>query len=204
RWRVVYVSSRLSGTRVTTPALARSVATSTNASDARPVPAPCTNTTPGRSSPAPTGSRRRPPTVAPSRRIVTSVSRTSNVPTGSAPPGGWPPIVVSEVAGSRCSVTGTGSHCGPVTAPTIARTIASAAVVAAVRKITEESYAARRARIPGAGPTPARGTSPVSEPEPVQLLRVALPVLGDLDVQVEVHARAEQRLDALAGPGADV
>ena len=39
-----------------------------------------------------------------------------------------------------------------------------------------------------------------SEAELAQLLGVALPVLGDLDVQVEVDRRAEQGLDLLAGP----
>ena len=44
----------------------------------------------------------------------------------------------------------------------------------------------------------------VVEAEAAQVLGVALPVLGDPDVQVEVDPRAEQRLDLAAGPAADV
>ena len=45
---------------------------------------------------------------------------------------------------------------------------------------------------------------PGSEAELAQLLGVALPVLGDLHVQVEVDRGAQQRLDLLAGLRADV
>jgi glucuronide carrier protein len=58
-----------------------------------------------------------------------------------------------------------------------------------------------------AGPPPGPGGGPSctpSEAEPLQLLGVALPVLGDLDVQVEVDLLAEQRLDPLARPRPDV
>ena len=44
----------------------------------------------------------------------------------------------------------------------------------------------------------------ISEPQPVQLLRIPLPVGLDGDVQVEVHALAEQFLDAGPGPDADL
>ncbi len=43
-----------------------------------------------------------------------------------------------------------------------------------------------------------------SEAELAQLLGVALPLLGDLDVQVEVDRRAQQLLDLRAGVGADL
>ena len=43
-----------------------------------------------------------------------------------------------------------------------------------------------------------------SETQALQLFWVALPVLGDLDVQVEVDALAEQLLDAFAGIGPDL
>src|SRR6476469_962442 len=66
--------------------------------------------------------------------------------------------------------------------------------------LTEAPYWAAnlRARAPrplGLGP---------SEAETLQLLGVALPVLGHLDVQVEVDLLAEQRLDGVPGPRADV
>ena len=47
-------------------------------------------------------------------------------------------------------------------------------------------------------------SSSVVETQPPQLLRVALPVLGDLDAQVQVDLRAEERLDLLPGAGADL
>src|SRR5699024_5876041 len=43
-----------------------------------------------------------------------------------------------------------------------------------------------------------------SEPEPLQVLRVLLPVLGHLDVQVEVDRHPQEPLDALPGAGADL
>ena len=43
-----------------------------------------------------------------------------------------------------------------------------------------------------------------SEPQLAQLLRVPLPVLGDLHMQVQEDRRAEQRLDVLAGLRADL
>ena len=43
-----------------------------------------------------------------------------------------------------------------------------------------------------------------SETEPLQLFRVALPVLGHLDVEVEEDLLPEQRLDALARGRADL
>src|SRR5690606_38875819 len=49
----------------------------------------------------------------------------------------------------------------------------------------------------------AAGRRP-SEAEAAELLGVALPVLRDLDVEVEVHPRAEQGLDPAPGPGADL
>src|SRR5690606_11230168 len=49
----------------------------------------------------------------------------------------------------------------------------------------------------------ARSTS-ASETEAAELLGVALPVLGDLDVEVEEDLRAEQRLDPAPGTGADL
>src|SRR6478736_2969381 len=66
--------------------------------------------------------------------------------------------------------------------------------------LTEAPYWAAnlRARAPrplGLGP---------SEAETLQLLGVALPVLGHLDVQVEVDLLAEERLDALARVRADL
>ena len=65
----------------------------------------------------------------------------------------------------------------------------------------------RRSGAAGAEPEPA-GKRPEeragSEAELDQLLRIALPVLGHLDVQVEVDAGAEQRLDALARVGPDL
>src|SRR5450631_2680600 len=42
------------------------------------------------------------------------------------------------------------------------------------------------------------------EAEPLQLFGIALPVLGDLDVEVKIDPLAEQRLDPLAGGGADL
>jgi len=42
------------------------------------------------------------------------------------------------------------------------------------------------------------------EAELAQLLGIALPVLGDGDVQVEVDPRAEQLLDLQPGPAADI
>src|SRR5665647_781185 len=45
---------------------------------------------------------------------------------------------------------------------------------------------------------------PGLETEPLQLLGIALPVLGDLDVQIEVDPLAEQHLDPLARGGADL
>src|SRR5271155_4728963 len=47
-------------------------------------------------------------------------------------------------------------------------------------------------------------TESVVEAEAAELLGVALPVLGDLDVQVEVDPGAQESLDLVAGPGADV
>src|SRR5690606_11791701 len=47
-------------------------------------------------------------------------------------------------------------------------------------------------------------TPPGSEPQPPQLLRVPLPVLGDLHIQVQEDRGTEQGLDLLAGPDADV
>src|ERR1700740_833615 len=44
----------------------------------------------------------------------------------------------------------------------------------------------------------------VIEAETTQLLGVALPLLGDLDLQVEVDAGAEERLDLLAGTRPDL
>src|SRR5262245_27787711 len=43
-----------------------------------------------------------------------------------------------------------------------------------------------------------------SEPQAAQLPRVSLPVLGDLDVQVEVDRRTEQCLDLLTGAASDL
>src|SRR5664280_3245853 len=42
------------------------------------------------------------------------------------------------------------------------------------------------------------------EAKPLQLFGIALPVLGDLDVQVEVDSLAEQRFDPLACSRADL
>src|SRR5580704_12773522 len=47
-------------------------------------------------------------------------------------------------------------------------------------------------------------TESVVEAEAAELLGVALPVLGDLDVQVEVDPGAQESLDLPAGAGADV
>src|SRR4051794_38653496 len=47
-------------------------------------------------------------------------------------------------------------------------------------------------------PVPCRAR-PRSETEAAQLLGVALPLFGDLDVQVEVHLRAEQCLELFTG-----
>src|SRR5580698_6814720 len=44
----------------------------------------------------------------------------------------------------------------------------------------------------------------VVEPEAAELLGVTLPVLGDLDVQVEVHLGAQEGFDLVPGPAADV
>src|SRR6266571_2099628 len=44
----------------------------------------------------------------------------------------------------------------------------------------------------------------VIEPEPAKLLRVPLPVLGDLNPQIQVDPRAEERFDLLSGPAADL
>src|SRR6266545_5448119 len=52
------------------------------------------------------------------------------------------------------------------------------------------------------GPRVGRPTRSVAEPG--ELLGVALPVLGDLDVQVEVDARSQYLLELGAGAGADV
>ena len=52
--------------------------------------------------------------------------------------------------------------------------------------------------------TRAPGSARCSEAQAAELLGVALPVLGDLDVQVEVHPLAEQRLDAGARVRADL
>src|SRR6516164_11550943 len=48
------------------------------------------------------------------------------------------------------------------------------------------------------------GIGSVVEPEAAELPGVALPVLGDLDVQVEVDPGSQQRLDLAAGPAADL
>src|SRR6516165_3724014 len=48
------------------------------------------------------------------------------------------------------------------------------------------------------------GIGSVVEPETAELTGVALPVLGDLDTQVEVDPGAEERLDLAAGPAAHV
>src|SRR6185312_13812014 len=56
---------------------------------------------------------------------------------------------------------------------------------------------------PGASTGPATGPA-ASEAQPSELLGVALPFLGDLHVQVQVDPGAHQRLDAVAGPGADL
>src|SRR6478736_5695484 len=55
------------------------------------------------------------------------------------------------------------------------------------------AYKTRRLGVPGP-----------SEAELAELAGVALPVLGDLDVQVEVDGDAEEGLDLLAGLGTDV
>src|SRR5664279_5088790 len=44
----------------------------------------------------------------------------------------------------------------------------------------------------------------ILEAEPLQLFGVALPVLGYLDVQVQVDPLTQQRLDPLARGGADI
>src|SRR6202012_2842539 len=69
---------------------------------------------------------------------------------------------------------------------------------------------------PGYRPEPARRNGPAGgsvrppgcpsgvQAEAGELLGVALPVLGHLDVQVEVDAGTQQGLDLLPGPAADV
>ena len=114
---VVYVSSRLSGTIVTTPALARAATWDRKATVNFPVPAPWMNTTPGRGPGAPTGSVICAWTVAPSSCTETISDRTWYVP-GS----GAPLIAVDELCTWRGCVRGAGSHCGPSTAPTTAST----------------------------------------------------------------------------------
>src|SRR5687768_10554836 len=54
---------------------------------------------------------------------------------------------------------------------------------------------------------PSRGPSPQPErsvPQALELAGVALPFLEQLDPQVEVHARAEDRLQVRPGPRTDV
>src|SRR5437016_602552 len=57
---------------------------------------------------------------------------------------------------------------------------------------------------PGPDLRPDQRPCSVVEAKPAQLLRIPLPVLGDLDAQVEIHPGAQQRLDLLPGPGADL
>src|SRR5699024_4499201 len=45
-----------------------------------------------------------------------------------------------------------------------------------------------------------RGAGPTSEPQPPQLLGIALPLLGDLDPQVQMDLAAQQRVDLGTGP----
>src|SRR5580693_10125705 len=61
-------------------------------------------------------------------------------------------------------------------------------------------------RISAAGKTgrAAGRTGSVVEAETAQLLRVPLPVFGDLDSQIEVHPGAQERLDLVPGPGPDL
>ena len=83
---------------------------------------------------------------------------------------------------------------------------ATATVDAATTGSARTAAAARAVRAGVAGGEGAQLTLPGrgSEAEALQLLGVALPVLGDLDVQVEVDPLAEQRLDPPAGVGADL
>src|SRR4051794_41972028 len=55
-----------------------------------------------------------------------------------------------------------------------------------------------------APPAGSRAQPQRSEPQLAELPRVALPVLGDLDPEVEVDRRAQQGLDLLAGDGPDL
>src|SRR5690606_29099067 len=52
--------------------------------------------------------------------------------------------------------------------------------------------------------SPGRRTSGRSEPQPAQLLRVTLPVLGHAYVQVQIDPGAEQPLDLGPSPRADL
>ena len=65
---------------------------------------------------SPTGSLICASTVAPSRRTETTDVRTSYRGTGAADP-----IAVDDVSTTSGSASGTGSHCGPMTAPRTAR-----------------------------------------------------------------------------------
>ena len=124
----MYVSSRLFGTIATIPEAASACACSRKAVSNRPVPAPCTNTTPGLGSSSPTGSLIWASTVAPSSWTVTTDVRTSYSGTGAAEP-----IAVDDVSTTSGSASGTGSHCGPMTAPRTARSTTPRAVLAATR-----------------------------------------------------------------------
>src|SRR5699024_5232241 len=49
-----------------------------------------------------------------------------------------------------------------------------------------------------------RGAGPTSEPQPPQLLGIALPLLGDLDPQVQMDLAAQQAVDLGTGPRPDL
>src|SRR6476469_11054677 len=87
----------------------------------------------------------------------------------------------------------TASRSGPrsLRRPTLARVISGA--------LTRPPTAPGRTLFPA----PPGEASRWSEAQLAQLARVALPVLGDLDLEVEVDGRAEEGLDLLAGGRAD-
>src|SRR5882757_5676097 len=68
---------------------------------------------------------------------------------------------------------------------------------------TYRSWPSAEAKVGHSVPDGNGGRS-IVEAEAAQLLGIALPVLGDLDPQVQEDLGAEQRLDLLASAGSDV
>ena len=142
----------------------------------------------------PAARRRRPPGLHWSYEWPTASSGTPASPTALLGPSEVPGVQVGVIATSPRDPGSYAGHqpppCPPHRVSTLARprpSVASLVTLARAQRAALVPRASRRLRTRACA---AGG--------------VALPVLGDLDPQVEVDRRAQQRLDLLAGGGADV